>query len=132
MTDTSSSDKTPILLHPARRLELLRLGQEHFNNDRFGDAIEMWHQLLNVEQGRDKEFVKMLLDCAGHFADLKKSAWDAAEKMAQATFEKLSLPAAHGAYRDLDLAPVHSALDYNLGLLRTTANKNILVAESFI
>ena len=72
MTDTSSSDKTPILLHPARRLELLRLGQEHFNNDRFGDAIEMWHQLLNVEQGRDKEFVKMLLDCAGHFADLKK------------------------------------------------------------
>lgn len=132
MTDSHTSDHTPILLHPARRIELLRLGQEHFNNENYENAQEMWRQLLAVEQGRDKQFVTALLETSQHFSGLQKAKWADVIRVGESALKAFALPAAHGTYRELDLTPVLSGIEYNINLLNNTSNKAILLPESFL
>ena len=115
-SDNWDSDKTPILLHPARRAELLKRGQELFNDGAFFEAHEAWEELWLVEQGRDKTFVQGLILIAAHFVHLKKGNWSGATKVALNAYEKLRFPPAHRQYRELDIVPLTSALDYNLSL----------------
>lgn len=117
MSDIIDDDRTPILLHPARRIDLLKRGQDLFNDERFFEAHEAWEELWHVENGRDRVFVQGLIQVAAHFVHLKKGNWSGARTVAAAAREKLSVPAAHRLYRELDIMPLFAALDYNVNLL---------------
>lgn len=111
------SDKTPILLHPGKRTELLTRGQDLFNEERFFDAHEAWEELWHVENGRDRAFVQGLIQVAAHFVHVKKGNWSGAKSVAGLALEKLKIPPSNRLYRELDIVALTSALDYNLGLL---------------
>jgi predicted metal-dependent hydrolase len=110
-------DKTPILLHPARRIELLHRGRDLFNEEHFFEAHEVWEELWHVESGRDRVFVQGLIQMAAHLVHLRKGNWSGALSVSAAAREKLSIAAAHRLYRELDIAPLFAALDYNRNLL---------------
>jgi predicted metal-dependent hydrolase len=120
MTD-GYDDKTPILLHPARRTELLNQGRDLFNDESFFEAHEAWEELWHLEQGRDRAFVQGLIQAAAHFVHVRKGNWSGARTVAAAAREKLSLPAANRLYRELDVAPILAAIDYNCGILSGVA-----------
>lgn len=117
MTDFNDSDRTPILLHPARRIELLQRGQNLFNDEKFFEAHEAWEELWHVEQGRDRTFVQGLIAVAAHLVHVKKGNWSGARGTADLAYQKFNTPAAHRLYRELDLAPLFAAVDYNCGLI---------------
>lgn len=117
MTDEGQWEKTPILLHPQKRMELLRAGQDLFNDEKFFEAHEAWEDLWNLESGRDKTFVQGLIQVAAHFVHLRKGNWSGCRSVAELAREKLRVPASHRLYRELDIMPLTAALDYNLGLL---------------
>ncbi|MBI3557333.1 MAG: DUF309 domain-containing protein [Deltaproteobacteria bacterium] len=117
MSDRLDDDKTPILLHPAKRTELLKQGCELFNEEEFFEAHEVWEELWLVEHGRDRVFVQGLIQVAAHFVHLRKGNWSGAGATGSNACDKLKIPAAHRLYRELDITPLTSALHYNLGLL---------------
>lgn len=117
MTDFNESDRTPILLHPARRIELLKRGQDLFNSEQFFEAHEAWEELWHVEQGRDRTFVQGLIAVAGHLVHVKKGNWSGAKGLADLAHQKFNIPAAHRLYRELDLSPLMAAIDYNCELI---------------
>lgn len=119
MSDYNETDKTPILLHPARRIALLRQGQDFFNDEKFFEAHEAWEELWHVEQGRDRTFVQGLIQVAGHFVHIKKGNWSGALSLADSALTKFNLPPAHRLYREIDLAPLIAALEYNLARINT-------------
>lgn len=112
------SDKTPILLHPARRTALLQKGQDLFNDEMFFEAHEAWEELWHVENGRDRIFVQGLIQVAAHFVHVKKGNWSGASSVAALAEEKLRTPPANRLYREIDILPLTNALSYNLGLLQ--------------
>jgi len=116
-------DKTPILLHPTRRIGLLTQGRDLFNNERFHEARSIWEDLWHVEYGRDKVFVQGLVDLASHFDLIQAGNWPEAESTANQASRKLSSPL-NRAYRELDVIPIIAALDYNVGLLATHRGGN--------
>lgn len=118
MSDFDRDDKTPILLHPARRDALLKQGQELFNEEKFFEAHEAWEELWLVEEGRNKTFVQALIQAAGHFVHLQKKNWSGAKSLGNLALSKLQHDPGHRAYRELDVTPITSALDYNLSMLR--------------
>ncbi|MBI3543111.1 MAG: DUF309 domain-containing protein [Deltaproteobacteria bacterium] len=118
MSDFLDDDRTPILLHPARRIELLGRGRQLFNDEKFFEAHESWEDLWHVESGRDRVFVQGLIQVAAHFVHVRKGNWSGAKSVAQLAYEKLAVPPAHRLYRELDISPLFSALHYNLELLR--------------
>ncbi len=117
MSDFADEDKTPILLHPAKRTELLAQGRDLFNNEEFFEAHEAWEKLWLMEHGRDRVFVQGLIQVAAHFVHLRKGNWSGAGATASNACDKLKIPAAHRLYRELDILPLVSALHYNLGIL---------------
>lgn len=117
MSDIFNDDKTPILLHPAKRTELLAQGRDLFNDEEFFEAHEAWEELWLVENGRDRVFVQGLIQVAAHFVHIRKGNWSGASATASNACEKLKNPAAHRLYRELDIEPLVSALHYNLMLL---------------
>jgi len=129
------SDKTPILLHPAKRIELLNRGQELFNDEKFFEAHEAWEELWHCEQGRDRIFVQALIQIAGHFVHIQKMNWSGAQGLAFAAKEKfrMAMSPTQRLYRELDLAAVFSALEYNISLLRKiTPTEPAPVPEQFL
>lgn len=111
------SEKTPILLHPARRIELLARGQTLFNDEEFFEAHEVWEELWHVEQGRDRAFVQALIQVAAHLVHLRKGNWSGASSVGKLARDKFVVPAAHRLYRELDVTPLAAAVEYNMGLL---------------
>lgn len=106
-------ERTPILLHPTRRVDLLRRGLALFNEEKFFEAHEVWEELWHVEQGRDRTFVQGLIQVAGHFVHINKGNWSGALSLAEAALTKFNIPAAHRLYRELDINPLLAALEYN-------------------
>ncbi|MEW6056790.1 MAG: DUF309 domain-containing protein [Bdellovibrionota bacterium] len=125
MTDTWDSEKTPILLHPAKRVAMLSQGQTLFNREEFFEAHEIWEQLWLLEQGRDRTFVQGLIQVAAHFVHLRKANWSGAKSMVTLAKEKFLMPPSNKIYGELDITPLLSALNYNLEVL----NKNRLGQE---
>ena len=117
MVEFDDSDKTPILLHPAKRAELLLKGQELFNDERFFEAHEAWEELWRAEAGRDRAFVQGLILVAGHFVHVGKGNWSGARSLAFLARGKFAAAARQPVYRALDIAPLLAALDYNIALL---------------
>ena len=133
MIDFDDSDRTPILLNPAKRIELLTRGQNLFNEEKFFEAHEAWEELWHVEQGRDRTFVQGLIQVAGHLVHIQKSNWSGAASLAQSAFQKFHLPPSHRLYRELDLAPLLAALDFNVELLNKMLSKSSTTPpESFL
>ena len=112
--DPMDSDKTPVLLHPLRRAELFKAGQDLFNEEKFFEAHEEWEKLWRFEQGRDRTFVQGLIQVAGHFVHMQKENWSGAIRLAEKAKEKLILPPADRHYRQVDTLPIVSALNYNV------------------
>ena len=117
MSDFLDDDKTPILLHPAKRTELLVKGRDLFNDEDFFEAHEAWEDLWRIENGRDRVFVQGLIQVSAHFVHIRKGNWSGAAATASNACDKLKIPASHRLYRELDITPLVSALHYNLGLL---------------
>ena len=111
------NEKTPILLHPTRRIGLLRQGLELFNDAKYFEAHEAWEELWHVEQGRDRTFVQGLIQVAGHFVHINKGNWSGALSLAEAALGKFNLPASHRLYRELDINPLLAALEYNIAAI---------------
>ena len=84
---------------------------------------ELWEDLWNLEAGQDRVYVQGLIQVAAHFVHLKKGNWSGARSVARSAREKFVIPATHRIYRELDLNPVLSALDYNVGLLEDLADQ---------
>lgn len=112
------NDKTPILLHPAKRKELFTEGQLLFNDELFFDAHAAWEKLWQIEQGRDRGFLQGIILIAAHLHHIKKGNWSGALSSALAAEEKLRVPPAHKFYLSYDLLPLKAALRYNLPILR--------------
>lgn len=115
--DFDENDKTPILLHPNKRVQLLERGCGLFNDEHFFEAHEAWEELWHLENGRDRVFVQGLIQVAAHFVHVRKGNWSGARSVAELAREKLGTSPAHRLYRELDIAPLFSSIDYNLGLL---------------
>jgi len=111
------SEKTPVLIHPTQRLDLLEKGRELFNEEQFYEAHEVWERLWKMEMSRDREFIQGLIQVAAHFFHIRKGNMSGAQGVALKAVEKLAMRPTQKAYVALDIEPLVSALDYNLGVL---------------
>ena len=130
--DDEASDRTPILLHPRKREELLTKGLNLFNNEQFFEAHEAWEDLWNLEQGRDRVFLQGLIQVAAHFVHLQKRNWSGARSIALNAQEKFRLPPQHQLYKSLDIEPLTSALEYNYELLISMNHANPPELQNFL
>ena len=118
-SSASNENKTPILLHPRKRAELLEKGMALFNNELFFEAHEEWERLWLLEQGRDRLFIQGLIQVAGHLVHVQKGQWSGAMGLLKLAREKLLAPigVSNPHYKALDIEPLLAALDYNEELL---------------
>lgn len=115
-------EKTPILLAPRKRKELLEKGLELFNNEAFFEAHEVWEELWHYEKGLDKTFVQALIVVAGHFVSIGKQNFSGAKSLALLAKEKFQLPPTDFLYKCIDIEPLLFAMHYNLGVLDQESN----------
>ena len=102
-------------LAPHKRLELLKQGQDLFNDENFFEAHEAWEALWHGEVAEERVFIQGLIQAAAHFHHVLNRRWGAAESLARLALQKIASPIAEGSpFSRLDVEPLESALVYNL------------------
>ncbi len=109
-----------VLFHPSRKKELLKQGQNLFNDEKYFEAHEVWEELWQVEQAQDKIFVQALIQIAAHLLHLKKNNFSAALSVLKLALQKLNIIPQQKFYQEFDLKPIFSALEYNKIILEGT------------